>query len=415
MTRVGVRVGIAAVAAFGWLTAGSRAAGAQSNLREVMARALQENPDVRLARLGVDAAAAERRIARAVPNPILSAIPNAPYQYNASVPLDIGPDRLFRTRAAGQGARAARLDLDNVERQIRYVVRQGFYDLLLADALLRTAADKRNTFRQLLEADSVRVRVGDAPARNLVKSELELARSEADLTRAEADVKAARIAIQLLMGVPSPDTGFTIRGDLSYRDLGPLDAPTMPADRPDVAAAQARVGQARSARSLIAAELLPTPTMTLTYQPDGGFSTREIWTLGSSGRFSLGVELQLPLLNWNGGQRARAAIQVESAITQEQRARVQVEAEVVLARDQYRATSTLASRYQSGLLARARTALDQARYAYQAGATSLLDVLEAIRTYGDTQVSAAQACHDYWVSVAALSAAIGTDVRYDDD
>ena len=121
------------------------------------------------------------------------------------------------------------------------------------------------------------------------------------------------------------------------------------------------------------------------------------------------------MLSWSGGQRARATSQVESAVAEEQRARVQVVADVILARDQFRASSILASRYQSTLLDRARTALDQARYAYQSGATSLLDVLEAIRTYGDTQVAAAQACHDYWVSVAALSAAIGTDVRPDDD
>ena len=415
MVPVGSRLGIATVAAIGWLLTVVTPVHGQSDLPQVLARALKENPDIRLARLRVDSATAERRIARAVPNPTLSGVSNAPYQYTATVPLDIGPDRLFRTRAASQGARAVRLDLDNVERQVRYLVRKGFYDLLLADALLQTAREKRDTFRQLLEADSARVRAGDAPARNLIKSELELARADADQTRAEADVRAARIAIQLLMGAPNPDPGFTVRGNLRYRDLGPLDAPAAPINRPDVIAAQSRVGQARSARSLVAADLLPAPTMTLTYQPDGGFARRELWTLGGSGRFSLGVGLQIPLLSWSGGQRARATSQVESAVAEEQRARVQVEADVILARDQFRASSILASRYQSALLDRARTALDQARYAYQSGATSLLDVLEAIRTYGDTQVAAAQACRDYWVSVAALSAAIGTDVRPDDD
>lgn len=388
---------------------------AQSTLREVLAQAIAHNPDLRQARLRVDSAQAERRIARAVPNPTLSAISNAPYQYNATVPLDVGADRIFRTRAASAGARATRLDLDDTERLVRLAVRRGFYDLLLAETLLRTTAEQRDIFRQLLTADSARVQAGDAPSRNLVKSELELARADLELTRARSDVRSARIALQLLMGVDRPDTGFTIKGDLAYRDLGTV-LPERPdlAERPDLKAAAARVAEARSVRSLTTASLFPAPAMTLTYQPDGGFAPKDFWTLGAAGRFSLGVELQLPLFNWNGGQRARAATQVEAAAVGETHARQMAEADIALAREQFQAASGLAARYQTGLLERARTALDQARYAYQSGATSLLDVLEAIRSWGDTQAAAAQAFHDYWTSIAALSAALGKDLIADE-
>lgn len=383
---------------------------AQATLKEVLAQAIAHNPDLRQARLRVDSASAERRIARAIPNPTLSAIPNAPYQYNATVPLDLGPERVFRTRAASAGGQAARFDLADVERQVRFEVRRAFYDLLLAEALARTASEQRDIFQQLLQADSIRVRTGDAPARDLVKSEVELARAEAELIRARSEVKASRVTLQLLMGTPAPDTAFAVAGDLTYRELTLTPADSAAHDRPDLLAAQSRTGQARAARSLVTAGLLPAPAMTLTYQPDGGFDPKNFWTVGAAGRFSLGLELQLPLLSWNGGQRARATAAVEAAAAAEARTRQQISADQALARDQYQASRGLAARYQSGLLDRARTALDQARYAYQSGATSMLDLLDAIRTWGDTQGAAAQAFRDYWVSVAALSAAAGKDL-----
>jgi outer membrane protein TolC len=54
--------------------------------------------------------------------------------------------------------------------------------------------------------------------------------------------------------------------------------------------------------------------------------------------------------------------------------------------------------------------LEAARYAYDRGATSLLDLLEAIRAYGDTRSDYFTAVHDYWVSVFSVERAAGVDL-----
>jgi cobalt-zinc-cadmium efflux system outer membrane protein len=374
------------------------------DLPAVLAIAQRNNPDLVTARLRLDSAYAEQRIARALPNPTATGIPNVPYQYSAAEPIDLGPQRIFRTRAAGQGASATRLDVEDVTRQVTFAVRQGYFDLLLAQALRDVAGDQRDTFRQLLVADSARVRTGDVPERNLATSEVQLARAEAALARAAAAVRAARLNLQALMGVANPDTGFAVQGALRYQPVAIPDslAVIAAANRPDLAAANMRVEQDRSLASFATSQLIPTPTVNVTYQNGPPF------TNGHQYQFGLGVTV--PLFYWYGGERQRAKAAEQAADVETRKVRAQLASDVAQAVDLYQSSRVLAERYESGLLAKARGALETARYAYRAGAASQLDVLEAVRAYGDTRSDYYTAVHDYWVSVYALDRAVGKDL-----
>src|SRR5689334_16353943 len=178
----------------------SAASQAPPTLGQVLDIALLRNPDLLQARLLVDSAHGERRIAGALPNPTYTGIPGNPYQYSVSLPVDVSLERLYRTRAARRGQDVAELGLEDAIRLVAFNVRQGFYDLLLADAHQQVAREQRDILQQLLQADSVRLRAGDISERDLVRSELESARADAALTRADADVRAARLALQALMG-----------------------------------------------------------------------------------------------------------------------------------------------------------------------------------------------------------------------
>jgi cobalt-zinc-cadmium efflux system outer membrane protein len=374
-------------------------------LDEVIASALRANPDLVLAGLREDSARGEQRIARAVPPLALAAIPQVPYQYSVTAPIDLGPQRLFRTRAAGHAVIAARADAVDARQQIVFVVRQGFYDVLLAEAQRDIARQQRDIFARLLATDSARFAAGDVPQLNVTRSEVALARADADLTRADAAVHAARLSLQLLMGVEQPDTAFTVRGDLVYRPVNiPLDSVLALATvyRPDLEAARERIVQGRATRNLSVAQLVPTPAVSLVYQNGVPFN--------SGSNYALGVGLSLPLFYWNGGERERARSGLEAAEVQERRARAQAANDVQTALDAYRSTRQLAERYQSGLLQKAEAAREAARYAYGTGATSLLDLLDAIRTYGETRADFNAAIHDYWVSVYAVDRAVGKDL-----
>ncbi|GAC1689225.1 MAG: hypothetical protein NVS9B3_07760 [Gemmatimonadaceae bacterium] len=389
----------------------SRLATAQSapppapTMVQVVAYALTWNADLAQSRLRADSAAGERGIARALPNPTFALTPGTPTQYSLTEPIDIGPQRLFRTRAARQGVVASRLDVQDVARQVAFAVRQSFLDLLLAEAVRGIASEQRDIFRQLLQSDSVRLRSGDLPARDLSSSELQFVRSDAALVRAEAGARAARLAVQVLMGVRRPDTAFRVTGDLAYRPLDlPLDALRSVAfgARPDIAAAREREAQSRSIRALARSAILPVPGVGIVYQRDEPFP--------SGSKHALALSFTVPIFYWFGGERQRAGAGVTAAAVASRRAEAQVESDVAIAVDNYRAIRALAERYESGLLAKASASLEMQRYAYQQGAASFPELLNAILTYGGIRTDYYTALHDYWVNAYALSRAVGREI-----
>src|SRR6266481_1074858 len=123
-------------------------------LRDVLEIALRRNPDIVAARVHVDSAHGEQRIARAIPNPVVNSAPNQPWQYTVTLPLDVTPQRFLRTRAASRGAGAARSDAADIVRQVTFAVRQAFCDVLLAERQRGLARERRDIFRHLLVADS---------------------------------------------------------------------------------------------------------------------------------------------------------------------------------------------------------------------------------------------------------------------
>jgi cobalt-zinc-cadmium efflux system outer membrane protein len=401
-----VPIGVALLALLGARTGAAQGGSASSlTLDDAVARARVANADLAAARLRVDSARAEHTIAIALPNPVFSATPANPSQYAAQLPLDIGPARYFRTRVASQGVSASRFDVLDVDRQIVFAVRQAFYDVLLADSLEALAANQADTFRQLLAADSARLRDGSIAERELTSTRLQLAHANALLARAVVQQHGTRLTLEMLMGVSAPDTLVRLSGALVYRPIA-VNADSVlalaQANRPDLAASALRVNQSASAVSLARAALVPVPLLGAVYQPAQPFA--------SGSHYAPSVGVSLPLLYAFSGERNRARASLDAARVASQHARLQVHADVMQAFDGYLTAREMADRYACGLLADAAAALDATRYAYERGAAALPDVLEAIRSYADTRSDYLTAVHDYWVSLFALERAAGTRI-----
>jgi cobalt-zinc-cadmium efflux system outer membrane protein len=379
-------------------------------LRDVLDVALRRNPDIVAARVRVDSAHGEQRIARAIPNPVVNSAPNQPWQYTVSLPLDLTPQRLFRTRAAARATDAALADAADVVRQVTFSVRQAFSDVLVAEQTRELADERREIFRQLLAADSVRLRSGDLPEREITKAELELARADAELLRASAQVHASRLALQLEMGMAAPDTSFTVTGTLAYQSVTiPEDSLPMLAARrrPDLVAVRERTARSEAIKRLAATMWIPTPQLTYSYQHGGQFTRGDLFTNGSP--YALGFGFTLPLFDLSGGEREKGRAGLAAAQLATTRTEAQVATDLATAIDAYHSARALAERYEGGLLDRARAVLETARYAYGTGALSLLELLDAIATWSDTRSAYYTALHDYWISVYAVERAVGMD------
>jgi outer membrane protein, heavy metal efflux system len=375
------------------------------SLAQLLSAATLRSPAIEVARARVDSARGERAIAGGLPNPALQVIPNTPFQYSVGLALDAGPQRVYRTRSASLGTSAARFDLADVTRTVTFAVRAAYFDLLLADSLRAIARADRDALRQIVAADSARVRAGDAPSRDLARSRLELAHAEATLADRGSVSRSARTQLQLLIGEAHPDTAFEVSGSLEYAEVHVQESALITvanANRPDVAAAEERVKAGEASRALARSALVPVPGVALVYQPRAPF--------GTGSRFAPAITLSVPLLYSYSGERGRAAAGLRQALTAESLTRAQAEGDVALALADFHSARERIGRYEHGLLADATAARDAIQYAYQAGAASLLELLDALRAYSETRADYYTAVHDYWVSAYALNRAAGKDV-----
>ena len=371
-------------------------------LRDAVDSALRHNPDLRIARSGADSARAELRLARAFANPAFTSIPGTPTQYAASIPLDIGPRRSFRVSASRLGAEATEQDARDSTRHLILAVRRAFYDVLLADARRTIVDERRTVVQQLVSADSVRVRAGDLPERALIRGEVELVRTEADVARAAVDAQTTRLELETLMGIPAPDTALRVRGDMRYRGVS-IDeqtaVQTAMAIRPDMAASRRREDQSRALRHLAGASAFPVPLLSY---------VRQLNTPFPSGRYgALGIGVEVPLLTQYRGLRDRAEAGEVSARAARLRVEAQVTTDVRSAIAEFRAEQALVQRYEGGVLAKVTRNVEATRYAYSRGATSLLDVLDALRAEQDVLTDYSKALHDYWIATYSVDAAEG--------
>ncbi len=251
-----------------------------AELRDLIGRALQNNRDLRIATLNVEAARAQYRIQRSELVPSIDAAGTA---NNARTPASVSPtgqDQLTRIYNAGFAMSAFELDLFGRVRSLHNAALESYFAVeenrtaaqlllvsevasswltLIADReLLRLASETRDSQKKSFDLTQLRVNQG-------VSSEVDLRRSESTWREAEVDiaqqtrrVAVDRNALALLVGEPlPPETGSGAHAADPQAFTKALPA-GLPAEllvrRPDVRAAEhalkaanANIGAARAA------------------------------------------------------------------------------------------------------------------------------------------------------------------------
>ena len=131
---------------------------------------------------------------------------------------------------------------------------------------------------------------------------------------------------------------------------------------------------------------------------------------GSQNVVGVSAGIDLPIHDRNQGNIAKAQVGVRQATESELAARYLVLTDVVNAYYGWQSSEKVVKLYESGYLDQAKQSLDISRYVFQRGAGSLLDLLDAERTYRDTELGYRQALADYMTSVAQLNFAVGRQV-----
>ena len=167
-------------------------------------------------------------------------------------------------------------------------------------------------------------------------------------------------------------------------------------NRPDLRAADQGVIAAKSQYELQRAIGKPDVTVQGNYSHVNGSSAATFY--GS---------IPLPIFNRNQGEITRTRFAITQAQEQDKAASGQVMTDVRDAYEGLRETDKVVQLFRSGYLDVAQKDRDISEYAYKRGATSLLDFLDAERSYRATQLAYRQALASYLLSIEQMKEAVG--------
>ena len=167
--------------------------------------------------------------------------------------------------------------------------------------------------------------------------------------------------------------------------------------RPDLQAANQAVFAAKSRYMLAKANGKRDLTFT------SGYSH-----VGYAHDASFSVNMDIPLFDRNQGEIARTQFVINQSQAQATAASEAVLSDVADAYESVQSESEVVRLYTSGYLSAAEQSRNISQYAYQKGAASLLDLLDAERSYRATELAYRDALASYMTAVEQLRAAVGT-------
>jgi cobalt-zinc-cadmium efflux system outer membrane protein len=370
----------------------------QLDIRGAVSAAFDHRPSIGAARERLQAALANQSALSALGATRLE------FGYETRPDLGVGQDLLLaqpidisgKTRAARDSGRAgvvsARAELRQAELDLQSETLNAFSDAFSAQELVRTGRDLLELAQRSYDATQSRINAGDLPPAQLLRADLDLRQAKQTLQMRLRGWESARVRLAAAIG-SDPASIKSLDGRIpsapeALNASGRADLQTI---RSDIDSSHADAAAALSSR---------WPDLELQV-------ARDYWDLG--GQFVGRVQFVWPVNDFGASrERLRQARANQRAAQDSLRDRVeQARREVEAARLDYLAAQKSSQDFDA-LAEDAKSLLSKEQGAFAAGASTLLDVLDATRALRDIEESAAAARAQWIQAEAKLLSATGT-------
>lgn len=378
-------------------------------LAEAIALGEANSPRILAARLRIEAARGRLLSARSMEPPVATIGPTLGGESVVPVltqKFEISGRRGARTAVAVQDLKVAELQLATVELDLARDIRTAFAGLDESQAALGVASDVERVIERIRDSVRKQVDVGQLPAQELVKSEIELAKAQMDSVRAQSALDRARYTLNETLARPSGAPIAAKPGPEQApvdQDLDALVAEAL-ASRPEILAAEARSAGADANVGLQRSDLKPDLDLSLLANTD--LKSPQFLRPSSVG---LGLTLAFPLFDTGRikGRVLDARAEAQALSADLEGLRLRVPQEVADALSRVKTAQALVTRYEQDILPGAADLLAKAEFGYGRGALTLLDFLEAQRTHKSARFDYLAAMSQYAVARADLDRAVG--------
>jgi outer membrane protein, heavy metal efflux system len=284
-------------------------------------------------------------------------------------------------------------------RGLTFQVATLFYNVQLAESTLELAQKDLKSFQDTVDISEHQYKAGGISENDYLMIKLQLLQFESDLEQAQLARVQSLSDLRQLLGYESVSQDYDVAGPFEYQPVkGNLEDLQLKAlqNRPDLRAAQQGVTAANSQLTLQKAIAQQDVTVQANYSHVNGLNAATIY--GS---------IPLPIFNRNQGEIAKARVAITQAQELEKATNGQALTDVYDAYQGLRTNDKLVLLYLSKYLDAATRSRDISEYAYRHGGISLLNFLDAERSYRATQLAYRQALASYLLALEQLRQAVG--------
>ena len=375
-------------------------------LKNAEALWLEKNHDLQIAKNQLEMAKADTLSAAQRPNPQLSYNMNnvgtgrdhrylngSDHVIRLDQTFERGDKRDLRMKSADYRLNASQEDLNSITRQSRTLLYQLYYQLLLAQEKLRITEESAELYVKTFEVAQLRFKAGDISAAELSRIDLDKLRLDNDVFQARNNLKQAQIDLGIYIGEELNAPLLKASDAWPYITPSLYQKPMNIENRADIKAAKLRLSAAETNRELAMA--LKKRDITIGAQIEHNSLDLESNTVG------IGVSIPLMTGYAYEGEIARAESEYQSAFLELDHAHAYAISEINKARGDLKTAEARVAHYDDNLLKEADKVLQSAEFAYKQGAQSVMDLLDARRTYKATLIESTAARADYASALAA--------------
>ncbi|MDY0199628.1 MAG: TolC family protein [Tenuifilaceae bacterium] len=314
------------------------------------------------------------------------------------------------------GKRKARINLAKSESALTTALLANYLRNLQADAtidyltaiahnyLYKVNQSSYQMMKELSTADSIRLSLGSIMAIDAAQSKIEARVIQNELIQSYAERENA---LFLLSMKTSSDSLFWPSGELDNpeRLFALPDLLTNALNnRADLLTAKENINYSQKALTLTKRERVMDIDLKIgasnSYVKSGGFSPEGTEVFA-------GIAIPLKFSNLNKSEVKIVQFELEQSELLFKQVEIQIQSEVKQAYNQYLSLLRQLDNYNKGLLEEAKMVLDGKTYSYSRGENSLLEVLNAQRTYNEIQTSYYETLYKCYVALVELERAVG--------
>lgn len=297
--------------------------------------------------------------------------------------LELGGKRKARIETAKNEAEYSKLQLQDYLRNLLADATLGYIDALKSKALLNVQKESYQSMLKLAKSDSIRYKLGDISKVTSQQSRLEASSLLNEVYQLEGNRQQSITALSDFMG--SDSTGKEVTGDLNTfnRTFALNDLITQAFNqRADLLASKQNINTAASRVKLEKANR----AIDLGLSAGAGHNTvanNEIAPSPAVNTVKLGISVPLKFSNRRNADLKIAEMGHSQAETEYRQIENSIRMEVTQAYQQYTSAQKQLQQFDNGMLKEAESILKGITYSYQRGESSILEVLNAQRTYNE--------------------------------